>query len=217
MLKVRWACHSRSRSWFTVGWQKGGRENEQNDGQRGGSHRGDRGTGAGCVPFLCVLRELAIGAGRQLDGRGFCDALRESELAKKLGNLLNRSLSMLNRYRGGVTPARSDELAVETTRITAETKGLLERNELQAALASIWSLVNLGNKYIDDTAPFKLAKDPAQAARLDEVLYNLVEIDRILAVLLWSVPADDVNGGRWTGSLGRTASRRVLARRNGAE
>jgi methionyl-tRNA synthetase len=45
--------------------------------------------------------------------------------------------------------------------------------------------VNRANQYVDQTAPFKLAKDPAQAARLDEVLYNLVEICRILAVLLW--------------------------------
>ena len=77
---------------------------------------------------------------------------------------------MLSRYRDGVVPARSDELAPEAARIAAETRSLLEQNQLQGALVSIWSLVNLANKYIDDTAPFKLAKDPAQSKRLDEVL-----------------------------------------------
>ena len=66
-----------------------------------------------------------------------------------------------------------------------ETRSLLEQNQLQAALQSIWSLVTRANQYVDQTAPFKLAKDPANAARLDEVLYNLAETCRILAVLLW--------------------------------
>jgi len=56
---------------------------------------------------------------------------------------------------------------------------------LQAALQAIWSLVTRANQYVDQTAPFKLAKDPAQAKRLDEVLYNLAEVCRILGVLLW--------------------------------
>jgi len=131
-----------------------------------------------------VVRELAIGPDGNWTDAGF-ESRYESELAKKLGNLLNRSLSMLNRYRAGVVPARSDELAPETARVVAEIRALLEDNDLQAALVSIWSLVNLANKYIDDTAPFKIAKDPAQARRLDEVLFNLAEICRILAVLLW--------------------------------
>ena len=50
---------------------------------------------------------------------------------------------------------------------------------------SIWTLVNRANLYVEQTKPFSLAKDPAQAARLDEVLYNLVEACRVLAVLLW--------------------------------
>jgi methionyl-tRNA synthetase len=131
-----------------------------------------------------VVRELAIGPDGNWTDSGF-EMRYESELAKKLGNLLNRSLSMLNRYRGGIVPARSDELAPEAARIVAETRALLLDNQLQAALVSIWSLVNLANKYIDDTAPFKLAKDPAQARRLDEVLFNLAESCRILAVMLW--------------------------------
>ena len=67
----------------------------------------------------------------------------------------------------------------------AETRTLVEQNQLQAALQSIWSLVTRANQYVDHTAPFKLAKDPSKAERLDEVLYNLAEVCRILAVLLW--------------------------------
>ncbi len=67
----------------------------------------------------------------------------------------------------------------------AETQTALEKSELQLALLGIWSLVNRANQYVDQTAPFKLAKDPAQSQRLDEVLYNLAETCRVLAVLLW--------------------------------
>jgi methionyl-tRNA synthetase len=131
-----------------------------------------------------VVRELAIGPDGNWTDAGF-EARYQAELANGLGNLVNRSLSMLKRYRGGVVPQRSDELAAEAAKIVAETRVLLEQNQLQAALVSIWSLVNRANQYVDQTAPFKIAKDPTQAKRLDEVLYNLAESCRILAVLLW--------------------------------
>src|SRR6266496_2962892 len=92
---------------------------------------------------------------------------------------------MLKRYHNGIVPQRSDELAAEANKISADTLALLQTNELQAALQRIWSLVSRANQYVDHTAPFKLAKDPAQAKRLDEVLYNLAETCRVLAVLLW--------------------------------
>ena len=131
-----------------------------------------------------VLRELDIGPDGNWTDAGFA-ARYSAELANGLGNLVNRSLSMLKRYRNGVVPARSSELAAEAEKVVAETRSLLEQNQLQGALLAIWSLVTRANQYVDHTAPFKLAKDPAKAARLDEVLYNLAEICRILAVLLW--------------------------------
>ncbi|HSH15626.1 MAG TPA: methionine--tRNA ligase, partial [Verrucomicrobiae bacterium] len=63
--------------------------------------------------------------------------------------------------------------------------GYLRDNSLQEGLKAIWELVTELNVYIQKTEPFRLAKDPAQAARLDEVLYNLAEGCRVLAVLLW--------------------------------
>jgi methionyl-tRNA synthetase len=131
-----------------------------------------------------VLRELDIGPDGNWTDAGF-RARYSAELANGLGNLVNRSLSMLKRYRNGIVPARSDELAAFAAKAVDETHALLKQNQLQAALQSIWSFVTRANQYVDQTAPFKLAKDPAQAQRLDEVLYNLAETCRVLAVLLW--------------------------------
>ena len=131
-----------------------------------------------------VLRELEVGPDGNWTDAGF-KARYQAELANGLGNLVNRSLSMLKRYRNGVVPARSDELAPDAEKAVSEARARLEANQLQGALLAVWSLVTRANQYVDQTAPFKLAKDPAQAKRLDDVLYNLVETCRVLAVLLW--------------------------------
>jgi methionyl-tRNA synthetase len=131
-----------------------------------------------------VVRELDIGPdGNWTDG-GFA-ARYQAELANGLGNLVNRSLSMLKRYRQGIVPRRSDELAPDAAGAFAAAQEQLRAFQLKSALESIWGLVTRANQYVDQTAPFKLAKDPAQAGRLDEVLYNLAETCRVLAVLLW--------------------------------
>jgi len=161
-----------------------------------------------------VLRELDIGPDGNWTEAGFRGRYA-AELANGLGNLVNRSLSMLKRYRNGVVPKASGELAPEAEKAITEARGLLEQTQLQGALLSIWSLITRANQYVDQTAPFKLAKDPSQAARLDEVLYNLAEVCRILAVLLWPfVPGtaakiyaqlgvtgapDKFSGARWGG------------------
>ena len=92
----------------------------------------------------------------------------------------------------GIDP--SNELEPEADQVVHQTIIRLRANQLQGALQAIWSLVNRANQYVDQTAPFKLAKDPAQAKRLDEVLYNLAETCRVLAVLnsssadRWALP-----------------------------
>ncbi len=130
-----------------------------------------------------VLRELDIGPDGNWTDSGF-KSRYNAELANGLGNLVNRSLSMLKRYRNSVVPAKHDELAADAAKAADETRALLKQNQLQAALQSIWGLVTRANQYVDQTKPFNLAKDPAQAKRLDEVLYNLAETCRVLAVLL---------------------------------
>jgi methionyl-tRNA synthetase len=131
-----------------------------------------------------VTRELDIGADGNWTDASF-QARYQAELANGLGNLVNRSLSMLKRYRGGVVPARSSDLAVDVEKAVTGAQAHLRAHQLQAALLDIWGLVNRANQYIDQTAPFKLAKDPVNAKRLDEVLYALIETCRILAILLW--------------------------------
>ena len=131
-----------------------------------------------------VVRELAIGPDGNWTDAGFI-ARYNAELANGLGNLLNRSVSMLNRYRQGVVPEISRELAPDAETAVRAAEAALRTNQLQDALLAIWTLVNRANKYVEETRPFDLNKDPAQAARLDAVLYNLVETCRVLGVLLW--------------------------------
>lgn len=130
-----------------------------------------------------VLRELDIGPDGNWTDSGFASRY-QAELANGLGNLVNRSLSMLKRYRAGIVPAGSDELKAVADETANKVQADWRANELQTALTDTWALVNRANQYVDQTAPFKLAKDPAQSARLDEVLYNLCETCRVLAVLL---------------------------------
>jgi len=146
-----------------------------------------------------VIRELAIGPDGNWTDAGF-QSRYQAELANGLGNLINRSLAMLTRYRGGVVPARADDLATESRQFILTTRTNLAGHELQAALQEIWLLMNRANQFVEQTAPWKLAKDPAQAARLDAVLYNLAEISRLLAVLLWPFLPD--TAGRIFAQLG---------------
>jgi methionyl-tRNA synthetase len=135
-----------------------------------------------------VARELDIGPDGNWTDDGFA-ARYHADLANGLGNLVNRSLSMLKRYRDGKVPKRpvqSDGLDKEVGEAARHVLERLRENKLQEALMAIFfSIVDRANQYVDQTAPFKLAKDPARAARLDEVLYNLAEVCRVLAVLLW--------------------------------
>jgi methionyl-tRNA synthetase len=110
------------------------------------------------------------------------EASKPSGPANDPSPALSGTLSPSDGERDGVRG--DDELSVVATTVARETHSLLEQNQLQAALQNIWSLVTRANQYVDQTAPFKLAKDPAQSQRLDEVLYNLTETCRVLAVLL---------------------------------
>ncbi|MDG2212605.1 MAG: class I tRNA ligase family protein, partial [Verrucomicrobiota bacterium] len=130
-----------------------------------------------------IVRELAIGPDGNWTDEGFATRYG-AELANGLGNLVNRSLSMLNRYRDGVVPIPHDELASEAVATRDKLVEQLLANELQAGLMTIWGYIARLNQYVDETAPFKLAKDPEQAERLGEVLYNLGDSCRLLAIWL---------------------------------
>ena len=130
-----------------------------------------------------ALRELDIGPDGNWTDEGFA-ARYQAELANGLGNLVNRSLSMLKKYRQSVVPARNDELATEARSTIEEVKDCYRQDRIQAALTTTWRFITRVNQYVDQTAPFKLAKDPDQQGRLDEVLYNLVESVRLLPSLI---------------------------------
>jgi len=113
-----------------------------------------------------------------------------AELANDLGNLLNRVVTMAARYRNGVIPAPgpSGELEQAVQHLAGETRQrageALERWEIGSALNITWGLVRRANQYIEQRAPWKLARQPDQSQTLDTVLYTAAEATRILAVLL---------------------------------
>jgi methionyl-tRNA synthetase len=133
-----------------------------------------------------VIRELDIGPDGNWTDAGFRSRY-QSELANGLGNLVNRSLSMIKRYRNGRVPRGSHQLAGEVSECYTGVVACYRGHQLQEALQRISALITRANQYIDQTSPFKLAKDPAQAARLDDILYTLAEVCRTLGVLLWPV------------------------------
>ncbi len=131
-----------------------------------------------------VVRELDIGPDGNWTDEGFATRYT-AELANGLGNLMNRSLKMLGRYRDGVLATEHDELKDEASKAVSDVKKALEAKKLQAGIRRVLEFITFVNQYVDQTAPFKLAKDPEQAGRLDEVLYNLVESCRILSIMIW--------------------------------
>ena len=108
-----------------------------------------------------------------------------ADLANDLGNLINRTLSMIQRYRDGVIPKSSAaDLAGDADKMTTAYRERMVELDFSAALESLWAFVTRANRYVEESKPWALAKDAAQAARLDSVLYNLAESVRLISVLV---------------------------------
>jgi methionyl-tRNA synthetase len=131
-----------------------------------------------------LLREVPFG----LDGDFSHTALIQrinSDLANDIGNLLSRSTAMAVKYFGGVlpapgTPTETDQaLKAKTVEMVGIVDKFIDEMAFSKALQAIWEVISAGNKYIDDTAPWSLAKDPANAERLATVMYCLLESQRI--------------------------------------
>jgi methionyl-tRNA synthetase len=133
-----------------------------------------------------LVRELDIGPDGNWTDAGFRSRY-QSELANGLGNLVNRSLSMIGRYHDGVVPSGTHQLAAEMAEAWTTTIAAYRSNSLQEALQRTGALITRANQYIDQTSPFKIAKDPARADDLNNILYTLAEVCRTLGVLLWPV------------------------------
>ena len=149
-----------------------------------------------------VLREVSFGADGEVSPEGF-KARYTSELANEYGNLASRTLAMIGRYRDGVVPDAQPPsvLTDEFEGIAAAVRERIDAVELTAALDEIWRRIKLLNRYVQDQEPWQLAKDEAQAERLDEVLYGVAEGLRVVSVLLH--PFMPVSAERLLAALGR--------------
>ncbi len=133
-----------------------------------------------------LLRDVPFGQDGSVSTAAF-ELRYESELANELGNLASRTIAMVHRYRDGIPPAVAldPELDGEFAGLAHEVQGLIDRAELTAALEAIWQRVRRLNRYVEERAPWQLAKDDRRADELDRVLCTLVAGLRVLAVLLY--------------------------------
>ncbi|RDI38396.1 methionine--tRNA ligase [Falsibacillus pallidus] len=137
-----------------------------------------------------LLREVPFGSDGVFTPEGFVERVN-FDLANDLGNLLNRTVAMINKYFDGVIPAYNgsegefdQQLLQMNQEVVSRFEEAMENMEFSVALTSIWQLISRANKYIDETQPWVLAKDEAKKSELGHVMVHLAETLRRTAVLL---------------------------------
>jgi methionyl-tRNA synthetase len=141
--------------------------------------------GADALRFY-LLREVPFGQDGSVSTASF-EQRYETELANDLGNLASRTIAMLLRYRDGELPAVEVDplLAADFAGLPERVAAQIDRAELTSALEEIWQRVRRLNRYVEEQAPWRLAKDETAAQQLDQVLRTLAEGLRAVTVLLW--------------------------------